>query len=203
MFPPFVNDLRRARGLMTIDEIGDLVARGNVVFDPFSTLVAVAARIGTGNVFHPCVTVECAAGGELVIGDGNVFHANSTLVAETGPVTIGSFNQFGEGGFIAKANRAGAAIRIGDHGRYLGGVSVHGACRFDDGSQILGAIAVDDCRLDGGGSHRHPDPDQRAGLLKGSGVARGLVVRVGHVIVGNGAFRQADEEPQRNHHPRR
>lgn len=203
MIPAFVNDLRRARGLMTIDEIVDLVARGNVVFDPFSTLIAVAARIGTGNVFHPCITVDCAPGGELVIGDDNVFHANSTLLAETGPVVIGSGNRFGEGGFVAKANRAGADIRIGDHGRYLGGVSVYGHCRLGSGSQILGAITADDCRLDGGASHSHSDPDERAGLLKGSGVARGLVVRIGHVIVGNGAFRQADEEAQSRHHPRR
>ncbi len=203
MIPAFVDDLRRAHGLMTLDQIADLAARGNVVFDPFSTLIAAAARIGTGNVFHPCVTIDCAPGGDLVIGDGNLFHANTTVVAETGPVTIGSGNQFGEGGFVAKANRVGADIRIGDHGRYLGGAAVFGACRLGDGSQILGAITADDCMLAGGGSHREPDPDRRAGLLKGTGVARGLTVRVGHVIVGHGGFRQADEEPQRIHHPAR
>ena len=203
MIPAFVDDLRRARGLMTLDQIAALVARGNVVFDPFSTLIAAAARIGTGNVFHPCVTVDCTPGADLVIGDGNLLHANTTLVAETGPIVIGSGNQFGEGGFVAKANRAGADIRIGDHGRYLGGASVYGACRLGAGSQILGAITADDCLLEGGGSFRHPDPDGRAGLLKGAGVARGLTVGLGRVIVGNGAFRQADEEPQSNHHPRR
>jgi hypothetical protein len=202
MIPPFVDEVRRARGLMTLAEIADLVARGNVVFDPFSTLIAATARIGTGNVFHPCVTLEVSPEAELVIGDDNLFHPTTVIGAATGPIRIGSANQFGEGGFTARANRPGATIVIGDGGRYLGGAAVHGASRLGSGSQFLGAITAEGCELEGGESHRHPDPDRRGGLLKGSGVARDLRVRVGHVIVGSGRFRAEDHEPQRNHHPK-
>ena len=98
MIPAFVDEVRRARGLMTIEELAALVGRGNVVFDPFSTLISVAARIGSGNVFHPCVTVACNPGVDLTIGDDNVFHPLTSIAAETGAVTIGSRNRFGETG---------------------------------------------------------------------------------------------------------
>lgn len=202
MIPAFVDEVRRARGLMTIEELAALVGRGNVVFDPFSTLISIAARIGSGNVFHPCVTVACGPGVELTIGDDNVFHSTTAITAETGPVTIGSGNRFGEGGFVARTDRDEAAIEIGDEGRYVGGVSVFGRSRLGSGSQILGAITAQDCELEAGGSFRAPDPDDRAGLLKGAGTARGLRVPRGHVVVGQGVFRAADLEPQRNHHPR-
>lgn len=201
-FPTFIDDIRRARGLMTIGDIQELVQRGNVVYDPFSVLITAAARIGTGNVIFPCVSLFCGDQGELSIGDNNTLFANSLVEAISGPIVIGSFNQFGEGGFMAKTNRPGASIVIGDNGRYLNGAAVFGETTLGTGSQILGAITVDSCHLEAGRSHEQADPDLRAGLLKGSGIARNLTVPAGQVILGNGAFSQDDIKPQSFFHPK-
>lgn len=200
-YPAFIDDIRRSRGLMTIESIGQLVERGNVIFDPFSVLISESVSIGTGNIIFPCVSLLCSTG-ELSIGDSNMFHSNSHIEAVSGPIRIGSSNQFGEGGFTAKTNRAEALITIGDHGRYLGGASVFGKTLLGSGSQILGAIAVDGCQLESGQPYQDPDPDRRAGLLKGSGNARNLTVPKGQVISGNGVFAISDIKPQSFFHPK-
>ncbi len=197
-----LNTLRRERGLMTIDEIMALISAGNAILDPFSTLISSGVTLGSGNTLYPCVSLLCADGMQLAMGNGNIFHSNTLIEASMGPVIIGNGNQFGEGGFTAKANRAGAAISIGDTGRYLNGAAVFGETTLGTGSQLLGAVTVDDCHLAPGGSFREPDPDLRAGLLKGSGVARNLTVPAGHVIVGTGAFALEALERQSLHHPK-
>ncbi|MFP2925199.1 hypothetical protein ACLESO_08275 [Pyxidicoccus sp. 3LG] len=197
-----LNAPRLAAGLLTIEEVLELASSGNVVFDPFSVLISRHARIGQGNVFHPCVTITCAATAELRIGDRNVFHTGTLMAAETGPISMGDGNQFGEGGFTAKANSPGARIVIGDGGRYLGGASVFGQTELGSGSQVLGAITVDGCTLAGGAPFSDPEPDRRAAVLKGSGTARRLVLGVGQVIPGSGAFRLEDAKPQSFFHPK-
>lgn len=197
-----INEARRSLGLLEIEAVLALAEHGNVVLDPFSTLIATNARIGAENLFYPCVTVLCAASAELTIGDGNTFHSGTWLAAETGPITIGSRNQFGEGGFSAKANRAGARIVIGDDGRYQGGASVFGEATLGSGSQLLGTIAVDSCHLAAGGSFRDPDPDTRGALLKGQGTARNLRLDAGQVIAASGVFRAEDVKPQSFFHPK-
>lgn len=201
MHPAFIDELRRARGLMTIDEIGALVRRGNIIFDPFSVLISNTVSIGASNVIYPCVSLLCEAMGELTIGDNNHFHTNTLVEAVAGPIRIGSDNQFGEGGFTAKTNRPESAIRIGDKGRYLGGASVFGRSELGTGSQILGPISVDHCRLEAGSSFQDSDPDRRADVLKGSGTARHLVVPCGQVMMGNGSFAPEDLKPQSFYHP--
>lgn len=197
-----INETRRALGLLEIEAVLALAERGNVVLDPFSTLIAKNARIGANNMFYPCVTILCSASGELSIGDGNTFHAGTWFAAETGPIEIGNCNQFGEGGgFTAKANRAGARIVIGDNGRYQGGASVFGETTLGSGSQLLGMIAVDSCHLAAGGSFRDPDPDTRGALLKGQGAARNLRLDIGQVISANGVFQMQDVRPQSFFHP--
>lgn len=200
--PSFVDDMRRSRGFKTIAEIEDVVRRGNLIFDPFSVLISARAKIGTGNTIFPCVSLICDGDGELSIGDNNTFFSNTLLEAVSGPIVIGSSNQFGEGGFTAKTNRAGASIIVGDNGRYLSGAAVFGETILGTGSQILGAITVDSCHLEAGQGYRDADPDQRAGLLKGTGVARNLMVPVGHVILGNGTFLLDDIKPQGFFHPK-
>jgi hypothetical protein len=200
-YPAYVDDVRRSRGLLTIEELHRLVDRGNIIFDPFSVLIAATATIGAGNVLYPCVSLLCHDRGELRIGDNNVFHSNSLVEAASGPIVIGSSNQFGEGGFTAKTNRAGARLMIGDNGRYLNGAAVFGVASLGSGSQILGAITVDSCTLDGGASYMDPDHDRRAGVLKGSGVASNLKVPTGHVILGNSRFSASDIKPQSFFHP--
>ncbi|MCY1707769.1 AraC family transcriptional regulator [Pannonibacter sp. SL95] len=158
--------------------------------------------IGTGNIIFPCVSLFCGDQGELSIGDNNTFFSNSLIEAVSGPIVIGSINQFGEGGFSAKTNRPGASIVVGDNGRYLNGAAVFGETILGTGSQILGAITVDSCHLEAGQSYKDADPDLRAGLLKGSGVARDLTVAAGQVILGNGSFSLNDIKPQAFFHPK-
>ncbi len=183
-----LNESRIAQRLLTISEIIELSRRGNTVYDPFSALISRQCRLGIGNVLFPCVYLLCHEDGELTIGDNNTFHTNTLISAETNVISIGSNNQFGENGFTAKANRKDANIQIGNFGRYLGGACVFGSSFLGSGSQILGAINVDSCQLEQGESHQSSDPGLRAGVLKGTGTARNLVVPIGHVIAGNGTF---------------
>lgn len=200
--PAFIDRLRQERGLLTIAEIEDLVARGNVIFDPLSTLISNRIVWGIGNILYPGITLLCSLNTSFEIGDSNVFHATCLLDAATGPITIGTGNQFGEGGFTAKTNQPGAAIQIYDGGRYVGGASVFGVSRLGSGSQILGPITAINVTLEHGGTYREPDADRRAGLLKGTGTARDLTIPMGHAIDGRGAFSMADLKPQSAFHPR-
>jgi hypothetical protein len=186
--------------VLTLAELIDLSTRGNVLYDPHSVLISARAVIGRDNVFFPGVYLFCTEGGTLEVGNGNTFHANTLIEATHGAIRIGSRNQFGEGGFTAKANRQAAAISIGDEGRYLNGAGVFGETTLGSGSQLLGLITVDNCTLAAGGSFRERDLDRRAGLLKGAGGARNLTVPIGHVGVGAGSFSAADLQPQSNFH---
>lgn len=197
-----INDVRRAQGLMTIEEIQRIADLGNVIFDPFSLLISARVKIGRGNIFFPCVYLFCSHDGELAIGDDNKFHTNTFFEASFGPIIVGSSNQFGEGGFTAKTNRPRSKVVIEDDGRYLNGASVYGASFLGSGSQILGQVTAESCHLHAGASYRDGDPDLRAGLLKGVGTARNLMVPKGHVIVGTGAFDASNVERQSVYHPK-
>ena len=193
--------VRAGRGFLTLAETFALAETGNAVLDPFSLLIGRDVRIGRDNVFYPNVTIAREGAGTIAIGDGNTFHSGSALFAAGGRIVIGARNQFGEGGFVAKADRPGTAIEIGDHGRYLGGAAVHGAARLGSGSQILGAIAVQDCTLAAGGCYEEPNPDARGAVLKGVGRARHLTLATGQVIQGSGVFDTRDIRPQSFYHP--
>ena len=195
-----INETRRAHELLTIEETLALAIRGNVVFDPFSTLIAHTARIGRDNVLHP--NVQLLGTSPLVIGDGNTLHAGTRLEALTGPIRIGHGNEIGDGGFSARTLAPGASITIGDDGRYQLNCAVTGMCDLGSGSQIHGPITVDNCHLGAGGSHREPDPDRRGAVLKGSGRARGLTLARGQVIQGFGLFDVKDVKMQSFYHPK-
>ncbi len=194
--------VRATQGLLSIAEVMALMDRGNIVYDPFSILISRACVIGSGNTLFPCVSLLCGTEATLTIGDGNVLHTNTLFAADTGRICVGSHNRFGEGGFTARANRPDAKIDIGDQGRYLSGASVFGRSTLGSGSQILGPIMVDDCTLEAGGSYTEADPDRRAGLFKGAGVARGLTVPLGHVIAGSGTFDKNNLKLQSFFHPK-
>ncbi len=198
---PVLDSLRVARGLKTIREIFELIEQGNSIFDPFSVLISVESEIGTGNTIHSCVSLLSGDASILRIGNDNIFHPNTVLVAEGGDILVGSHNQFGEGGFTAKANKPGARITIGSHGRYLGNATVFGTTSLGDGCQILGQITVDSCSLTGGGCWKDPDPDMRGALLKGQGNARDISLETGQVIAGQGCFAQKDVLMQSHFHP--
>lgn len=196
-----LDKVRHDHGYLTLAETLALIDEGNAVLDPFSILIGRGVALGSRNTFYPNVTIACEAGGTIAIGDQNTFHSGTSLFAVAGKIVIGARNQFGEGGFIAKADRANAVIEIGDAGRYLGGAAVYAVARLGSGSQILGAVAVQDCTLAAGGSHEEPDPDSRGAVLKGVGRARHLALAKGEVIQGNGVFDANDIKPQSFFHP--
>jgi len=171
---------------------------GNHVLDPFSTLVSSGIEIGKDNILFPGVTLQVTNGAKFALGNKNIIHAGSLFEVTHGSIIVGSKNQFGEGGFTARANRPGARIDIGDSGRYLSNPSVFGETTLGSGTQILGNITVDGCVLEAGGSHEESNPDSRGGLLKGSGIARGLTIPKGMVIAGQGSFIQ-DQMLSQNH----
>jgi hypothetical protein len=197
-----IDAARQARGFLPISQMMT-VLEGNLVLDPFSTLISSGVSFGRDNVLYPGVSLQASAGTTISLGDANILYSGTLVSSTHGDVAIGDRNQFGEGGFTAKANRPGAEIRIGSHGRFLNNPSVFGETVLGDGTQILGNITVDTCTLGDGGSHAEPDPDLRGGLLKGQGTARNLNVAMGHVISAQGMFLEADTLPQRHFHPKK
>jgi hypothetical protein len=185
---------------MTIATMYELIERGNTIVDPFSTLISSAVHIGTGNVVHPSVIMQCEHEGRLTIGNGNVFWPGSLVVADGGTVVIGDGNHFGDGGCALKANRKESRIIVGDLGRYLNGAIVLGQTTLGSGSQVIGSITVQDCELGAGQSCSDPVPSKRGGVLKGFGLARGLFVGQGQVVNGVGEFAQHQIEDQDRYH---
>lgn len=198
-----IDQQRVQNNYLSISETMKLVESGNKIFDPFSTLISVFATIGMSNIFYPNSILGCDEKGELRIGNGNTFYPQSLLESSSGSIFIEDNNQFGEGGFTAKADRPGSIITIGSGGRYTSGTQLFGNNSLGSGSQIHGLITVINCTLAKGKPFTHEDPDLRAGVLKGSGSAKNLTVGVGEVIAGNGAFKQSDIKKQTFYHPKK
>ncbi|KJS59444.1 hypothetical protein [Streptomyces rubellomurinus] len=196
-----LDGVRRARGLLTPGELMALTGRGVVVLDPFSVLVSTWVRLGPETVLYPGAAVECDARSRCVLQPGTVLYGGARITATGGAlVTIGRGALIGEGGARIKA--AGTdRMRLGDAVRIANGAELSGSCRLGDGSQVLGPISARAVELAGGGSHAHPDPDGRGGVLKGFGRAHGIRVGVGEVVNGAGDFRAAPVERQRAYHP--
>jgi len=51
-------------------------------------------------------------------------------------------------------------------------------------------------------TYRDTDPDRRAAVLKGFGLARGITLEAGQVVNGAGNFSKAPVEWQRTYHPK-
>jgi len=196
-----MDEARRRHGFRTIAEVARL-AESNTIFDVYSTLVATTAMIGRDNVLHPGVIVR-ADGGDCVLGSGVVLHAGTSIEAVAGgSVVVGDGCVLGPGGVQIRANRGNARIRLGDRVRLLNGVELLGICDIGDGAQILGAIVAQNVTLAGGGDYTAADPDERGAVLKGSGLARGLVLGIGDVVNAVGDFAAAPVERQSKYHPR-
>jgi len=119
-----------------------------------------------------------------------------------GMVTVAAEAEIGEeGGFTIKAG-AGEIVEIGDGARLLGGGSLTLSNRIGRGAQILGPIRCQNCTLGDGGTYRDPEPDERGGVLKGSGVARNIDIPQGHVIQAFGLFAEAPVRHQSYFHPK-
>lgn len=196
-----IDRTRERHGFLSLAEMLALEDSGNVIFDPFSTLIARDAVIGKNNVFHPNARIDCRAEAALRIGSGNIFHSNTVVEAATNAIVIGDGNLFGEGAVCVKANAPGSAITIGDNGRYCGIVNLFGKTTLGSGSQILGNITAGNCSLAEGRSYSHPVADERGAVLKGTGIVREIHLSQGQVIDGWGVFRSGDALPQSSFHP--
>ncbi|OJX72200.1 hypothetical protein [Leifsonia sp. 71-9] len=191
-----------ARGdFLSSDELSSIAER-NTVLDLHSVLVSRFATLGEGNTLYPGVVIQADDRSELTIGSDNVFYPGAFLLAESGGrLRIGSSGDYGPGGVQVKANAGSSEIRIGDGVRIANGPEIVGLTSIGDGGQVIGPIRAQSVQLAGGGDHQEPDPDRRAGVLKGVGLARGLVVGVGEVVNGLGDFAVAPIERQRFYHP--
>jgi len=198
-----VDKQRAQNNYLSISETMKLTESGNTILDPFSTLLSIFAVIGQYNIFYPNSILSCDKNGKLNIGNGNVFYPQSLLESRGGLITIADNNQFGEGGFTAKADRPGSIITIGSNGRYTAGTQLFGNNFLGSGSQIHGLITVINCDLAQGEPFTHEDPDLRGGVLKGSGSAKDLIVGVGEVVAENGIFKQTDLKRQTFYHPKK
>jgi carbonic anhydrase/acetyltransferase-like protein (isoleucine patch superfamily) len=193
---------RERLGFLSEAEIIALSRLGILSPDPGSVLVSGDVRLAEDVVLWPNVILQISAGGRITIGPGTNLFPGTRIVASGGSVTVGAGAEIGEeGGFTLKAG-AGETIDIGDGARLLGGGSLTLSNRIGRGAQILGPIRCQNCLLGDGGTYRDPEPDARGGVLKGSGVARGIEVPQGHVIQAFGLFAEDVMRRQSYFHPK-
>ena len=198
-----VSDIARRRlGFLSLAETTALAHRGVLMPEPTTVLVSADVQLNDGVVLWPNVILQISDGGRIVVGNGANLFPGTRIVASGGTVTIGADTEVGEeGGFTIKAG-SGEIIEIGDGARLLGGGSLSHSNRIGRGAQILGPIRCQNCILGGGGTYRDSEPDERGGVLKGSGVARNIDVPQGDVIQAFGLFAEAVVRRQSYFHPK-
>ena len=181
-----IDEYRKQYGFYTVDEIISEVALENVVFDPYSLLISKSVHIGKDNIFYSNIVIKSDHDSLIKIGSHNTFFTNTYFVAENGGVIeVGNENIFSGGPISIKANMNQAQIIFNDEGRYDGNINVYS------------------CKLEAGASYKDPDPDHRAGLIKGLGTAKNLVVPQGKVINGWHEFKQEQLEDQSHYHSKK
>lgn len=195
-------DARQSKSFLAVEEIVAITGEGNAVLDPYSLLISQGVTVGEGNTFYPGVVIERQGDGKLTIGNNNVFYPGTYILSSAGLISIGNDNEFGTSGCTIKANMPDAAIVIGDGGRYCDGANIMGKTSLGSGSQVLGGITVQGCTLAAGGTFQTPDPDERAAVLKGFGLARGITLEKGQVVNGSGNFAERPVEWQHDYHPK-
>jgi carbonic anhydrase/acetyltransferase-like protein (isoleucine patch superfamily) len=193
---------RRRLGFLSLGNTTALAHRDILLPDPTSVLVSADVQLEAGIVLWPNVILQVLDGGRIAVGRGTHLFPGTRIVASGGMVSIGAEAEIGEeGGFTIKVG-SGEIIKIGDGARLLGGGSLGRSCRIGRGAQILGPIRCQNCTLGDGGTYRDPDPDDRGGVLKGSGVARNVEVAQGHVIQAFGLFAEEPIRRQSYFHPK-
>ena len=196
-----IDEIRKASNFYTIEELLNIIGKHNTIIDPFSTLINKNVRIGKGNIFYPNTEISLDDSSTIIIGDTNTFLSGVRIIANNSSrIIIESENLYGTGGVAVICNINNGEIIFGNRGRYEGRINIFGKCKFEDGSQILGNINVYNCNLLGGADYTDINPENRAGLIKGVGNARNLIVAKGMVINGFGEFNQNDIETQLNYH---
>lgn len=198
----YIQDVHHRNEFLSPEELIETIGAENDILDPYSVLISPNVSVGAGNVFYPNVVIRSESGAEIHVGSDNVCYPGTYIFGNNGKIVIGSSNEFGVGGCTIRANMPDAAIMIGDGGRYSGGVDIMGVTTLGSGSQVLGAITVQSCELASGGTFSEPDPDERAAVLKGMGLARGIALQKGQVVNGLGNFADKEIEWQRAYHPK-
>ncbi len=199
---PTSDPARERLGFLTLEETIALAHRDILLPDPGSVLISADVQLEAGSVLWPNVILQSSGGARVAVGRGAQLFPGTRIVASGGMVRIGAEAEIGdEGGFTVKAGREDM-IEIGDGARLLGGGSLALSNRIGHGAQIMGPIRCQNCILGDGGTYRDPEPDERGGVLKGSGVARNLEVPQGHVIQAFGHFAEGVMRPQSYFHPK-
>lgn len=179
-----IDQQRQQTGFLTVSEVLALTDQGNRILDPFSVLISQNCQIGQNNLFYPNVTLEADPASHIQVGDENIFYNNTHFRAShQGNIQIGNYNQLGAQGLMLQANKINTRIQIGNQGRYQGGAQILGTCHLGNGTQILGAVTVENCHLQAGESFQHDQADERGAVIKGQGRVRGLDVPKGSVIL--------------------
>jgi acetyltransferase-like isoleucine patch superfamily enzyme len=194
-----IDNARKKQKFLSADDVLAAYGETNSILDA-SVLISEGVEIGDNNVFYPNVVIERHGEGKISIGNNNIFYPGTYILSSAGSVTVGDKNEFGASGCTIKANMSDAAITIGDGGRYCDGANIMGKTSLDSGSQVLGNITVQGCALAAGGTFQTPDPDERAAVLKGFGLARGILLEKGQVVNGLGNFAERPVEWQREYH---
>lgn len=172
----------------------------NSMLAPFATLISRGVIIGKNNIIYPNVVIERTDDGQIEIGDNNTLFPGAYILCSAGIIKIGRNNELGPAGITIQAKVEKSLVSIGDNGRYNGNPNIIGKAALGNGSQILGNIVVQNCQLAGGGDFNEPDPDKRAAVLKGFGLARNLTLEVGQVVNGSGDFADAPVQWQHEYH---
>jgi acetyltransferase-like isoleucine patch superfamily enzyme len=196
-----IDNARTKQKFLPIDELLARHGETNIILDA-SILMSEGVEVGKNNVFYPNVVIEQQGEGKISLGSNNVFYPGTYILSSAGSITVGDGNEFGAGGCTIKANISDAVISIGDGGRYCDGASIMGRTTLGSGSQVLGNITVQGCTLASGGTFQAPDPDERAAVLKGFGLARGVTLEKGQVVNGAGNFAERPIEWQHDYHPK-
>ncbi|MCB8820620.1 hypothetical protein [Microvirga rosea] len=193
---------RRSMGFLTLSEMLAQFGEDVRMPDPASVLVSPGTILESGVVLWPGTILQAVGRATIEIGAGTILFPGTRVVAVDGRIAIGAQAEIGEeGGFTLKAE-AGSLITVGDGARLLGGGSLSGGNDIGRGGQILGPIRCQNCRLGAGATYRDPDPDERGGVLKGSGVARNVDVPQGSVIQAFGLFSEGTLRRQSYFHPK-
>ena len=88
-----VDKYRILQNFYTVDEVINIIAKDNIVYDPYSLLISKNVKLGKKNVFYSNVIIKNDSSSVLIINDSNVFSSNVCIVAENGgEVNVGNNN---------------------------------------------------------------------------------------------------------------
>lgn len=213
---PALDEARRTAGFRTVGEVAALAPQV-LVLDPASVLLGSGATVHPGAVLHPSTTLETRDGGTIVVEAGaRLGPGPVTVVAHGAHVRVGRGAELGPGPVTITAYRPEVTaasvdtvdtvdtvvdVAIGAAARLRGGCVVEAPADIGAGAQVLGSVSLRNVVLAAGGDHREPDPDRRAGVVKGTGRVHGVRVGVGEVAVVTGGATRPEVERQRAHHP--